>query len=92
MLRIFLFILIVEPFFISVACAEESPEVHAARGDRYRLEGRFEEAVAEYKEALRLSGTPSDTRALPVPRDGVQTGWAARQHREAIRLDNPETH
>jgi len=71
------------------AFSEDEASAHAARGDGYRREGRLQEAIAEYKEALRLGGV-LEPASIPSPRAG--DGWAARQHREAIRLgaDNPE--
>jgi tetratricopeptide (TPR) repeat protein len=82
-MRKILFLAVLVAFFAPPARAEDESRAHAARGDEYRREGRFEEAIAEYKEALRLSGVLEEAAALAPPRD---PGWAGRRHRDILRL------
>ncbi|GEM_PF-4572775 len=72
----------------SAFAGQSEASVHVVKGDTLRAEGRYDEAVQEYKEALRLKGEdfrPGQT----VGSDGRRSAALAtltRNHRETIRL------
>jgi|GEM_PF-6433336 len=69
--------------FASQAGAEDAAREHAARAAAFRAEGRLEEALVEYKEAVRLSGLDSGP---PSPRRTTPLEAASRLRREHIRV------